>query len=140
MVKVAVAQFSGNTNRQTNVDTAERLARKAADEGGRVVCFPELASSIYFCYDRSPKYFELAEPIDGPSVTQMRGVARETRTVLVYPFYELDAGHHRFNSAAVIGPDGELIGKYRKSSIPAILRMRTDGETPGDRTASSSAS
>jgi N-carbamoylputrescine amidase len=131
VVKVAVAQFSGNVDRQANVDKAEALARRAAGEGARVVCFPELASSIYFCYERNPAFFGLAEPVDGPSVTQMRRVARQTGTVIVYPFYELDAGR-RFNTAAVIGPDGELIGQYRKNSIPAILRTRTAGETPGD--------
>ncbi len=131
MVKVAVAQFSGSVDREANVDKAVALARQAAREGARIISFPELASSIYFCFDRDPKWFECAEPIDGPSMTRMREVARETGMVIVYPFYELD-GDRRYNTAAVIGPDGELIGKYRKNSIPAILQTRTSGETPAD--------
>ena len=131
MVKVAVGQFSGSLDRQANVDRAVALARQAAAEDARVICFPELCSSIYFCFTSDPAFFALAEAIDGPSVTQMRRTAQETGQVIVYPFYELDGGL-RFNTAAVIGPDGELIGKYRKNSIPAILRTRTAGETPGD--------
>lgn len=131
MVKAALAQFSGSTDRQKNVDKATALARQAAENGARIITFPELATTTYFCYERNEAFFDWAEPVDGPSVEQMRGVARETEMVIVFPFYELDAGR-RFNTAVVIGPDGELIGKYRKNSIPAILRTQTAGETPAD--------
>ena len=131
VVKAALAQFSGNIDRQVNVDKAAALARQAADAGAKIVTFPELATSIYFCFGRDPNFFACAEPINGASIEQMRGVARETGTVIVFPFYELDDGV-RYNTAAVIGPDGELIGKYRKNSIPAMLRTQTLGETPAD--------
>lgn len=131
MVRVALAQFSGHESKEVNVQKAEALARQAAGNGAKIVCFPELSTTIYFCFDRDRKHFELAEPVPGPAVDRMRKVAQETGTVLVYPLYENDNGV-LYNTAAVIGPDGELIGRYRKMSIPQILRTVQPGETPGD--------
>jgi beta-ureidopropionase len=131
MVRVALAQFSGHESKEVNIRKAEDLARQAAGNGARIVCFPELCTTTYFCYDRDPRYFALAESVPGPAVDRMRRVARETGTVVVYPLYENDHGT-LYNTAAVIGPDGELIGRYRKMSIPQILRTVGPGETPGD--------
>jgi N-carbamoylputrescine amidase len=130
-VRVALAQFSGHIDKNINIEKAESLARQAAGNGAQVVCFPELCTTIYFCFDRDKKWFETAEPVPGPAVDRLRRVAKETGTVLVYPLYENDGGV-LYNTAAVIGPDGELIGKYRKMSIPQILRTVKAGETPGD--------
>lgn len=131
MVRVALVQFSGHESREVNGRKAEDLARQAAGNGARIICFPELCTTIYFCFDRDPRFFELAEPVSGPSVDRMRRVAEETRTALVYPLYENDGGT-LYNTAVMIGPDGEIIGRYRKMSIPQILRTVKPGETPAD--------
>ena len=126
MVRAALVQFSGHIDKNINIEKAENLARQAAGNGAKVVCFPELCTTIYFCFDRDKKWFETAEPVPGPAVDRLRQVARETGTVIVYPLYENDNGV-LYNTAAVIGPDGELIGKYRKMSIPQILRTVKSG-------------
>jgi N-carbamoylputrescine amidase len=131
MVRVALAQFSGHESKDVNVRKAEDLARQAAGNGARIICFPELATTVYFCFDRDRKWFAAAEPVPGPAVNRLAAVARETSTVIVYPLYENDHGT-LYNTAAVIGPDGNLIGRYRKMSIPQILRTVRPGETPGD--------
>jgi len=131
MARVALVQFSGHASKNVNVQKAEDLARQAAGNGAQIICFPELCTTTYFCYERNPAFFELAEPVPGPAVDRMRKVARETGTVLVYPLYENDGGT-LYNTATVIGPDGRLIGKYRKMSVPQILRTVGKGETPAD--------
>ena len=131
-VRVALAQFSGHIDKNVNVEKAENLARQAAGNGAKVVCFPELCTTIYFCFDRDKKWFETAEPVPGPAVDRLRTVARETGTVIVYPLYENDNGV-LYNTAVVIGPDGGLIGKYRKMSIPQILRTVKSGRDAGRR-------
>jgi N-carbamoylputrescine amidase len=132
MVKVALAQYSGNTNKEVNVRKAETMAREAATNGAKIICFPELSTTIYFCYELNPDNFQLAESVPGPSVDRMRQVARETGTVIVYPLYEIDDGI-RYNTAVLIGTDGEIVGKYRKSSIPQFRRtMNPDDPPPGD--------
>jgi predicted amidohydrolase len=67
-VRVALAQFSGHIDKNINVEKAENLARQAAGNGAQVVCFPELCTTIYFCFDRDKKWFETAEPVPGPAV------------------------------------------------------------------------
>jgi beta-ureidopropionase len=131
MVRAALVQFSGHESKERNIRKAEDLARQAAGNGARIICFPELATTIYFCFDRDRKWFETAEPVPGPAVDRLARVASETKTVIVYPLYENDRGA-LFNTAAVLGPDGRLIGKYRKMSIPQILRTMKAGETPAD--------
>src|SRR5205814_6343705 len=76
MARIALVQFSGNTSKDVNVRKAEDLARQAAGNGAKIVCFPELCTTTYFCYENNPAFFDLAEPVPGPAVDRMRTVAR----------------------------------------------------------------
>lgn len=61
----------------------------------------------------------------------MAALARETGTVLLCPIFERTGDGRFFNTAAVLGPDGELVGKYRKSSIP-FMDPRLSAEPRGN--------
>ena len=128
---IAGAQFSGNVDKAANIRTASRLVRRAAEAGAKIVCLPELFNTMYFCVERRPEYFDWAEPIPGPTTDTMAALARETGTVLICPVFERTADGTYYNAAAVLGPDGELLGKYRKSSIPFMDRARSH-EPRGD--------
>ena len=117
-MKIAGVQFVGNVDREVNVTTAIRLVRQAAGQGARIVCLPELFSTMYFCVETRREYFDWAEPIPGPTIDRMAAVARETGIVLIVPIFERAPDGRFYNAAAVIDPDGRVIGKYRKSSIP----------------------
>jgi predicted amidohydrolase len=52
MVRVALAQFSGHESKEINVQKAENLASQAAGNAARIICFPELCTTIYFCFGR----------------------------------------------------------------------------------------
>ena len=131
MVKIAGVQFIGHKHRETNIRTALTMVRAAADRGARIICLPELFSTMYFCVERRPEYFDWAEPIPGPTIRRVGAVARETGTVVIAPIFERAPDGRYFNAAAVVGPDGEVIGKYRKSSIPFMDRARS-AEPRGD--------
>jgi len=118
MVKIAGAQFVGSADKEANVRAAERLVRQAAAQGARIVCLPELFSTMYFCVETRREYFDWAEPIPGPTIERMAALAREAGIVLIAPIFERASDGRYFNSAAVLGPDGRLLGTYRKSSIP----------------------
>ena len=47
----------------------------------------------------------------------MQGLAARLKVTIPTSFFERD-GHHYFNTLAMIGPDGALMGTYRKSHIP----------------------
>jgi beta-ureidopropionase len=120
MVTIAGVQFAGNADKEINVRTAILMVREAADRGARIICLPELFSTMYFCVETRREYFDWAEPIPGPTIERMSDVARETGTVLIAPIFERAPDGRFFNTATFIGPDGQLIGKYRKSSIPLM--------------------
>src|SRR5262245_34015929 len=131
MPRIAGVQFTGNIDKAVNVETAIRLVRQAAAQGAQIICLPELFNTMYFCVERRREYFDWAEPIPGPTIERMARVARETGAVLICPIFEGTPGGTFYNTAAVMGPDGGLIGKYRKSSIPFMDRVRSS-EPRGD--------
>jgi len=73
-------------------------------------------------------YADVAEPIPGPSTEYFGRLARQYNLYLVPGLLER-AGHLVYNVAVLIGPDGQVIGKYRKVCLP---RGEVDGGvTPG---------
>lgn len=121
MPRAGVAQFTGSVSWEENIAAVRRLAERAAEAGVNLLCFHELASTIYPPFAEDPALFSLAEPEDGPSVGAARAIARETGLALVYPFFERDNDRY-YNSAIVFGPHGETLMKYRKTSVP-ITRL-----------------
>jgi N-carbamoylputrescine amidase len=120
MVRIAGIQFVGHVDKDVNVRNAIRLVREAAAGGARIICLTELFSTMYFCVETRWEYFDWAEPIPGPTIDRMAEVARETGTVLIAPIFERAPDGLFYNAAAVIDPDGRVIGQYRKSSIPLM--------------------
>lgn len=133
MPQVALAQFSARHDRDYNLSQVTRHISDAAARGIDLVCFHELANTIYFCFRNDPAFRELAEPEDGKSVTEVRSAAAAAGVAVVYPYYEsAEGGAKLFNTALAIDGTGEIVGRYRKMSIPQILRTVTGGETPAD--------
>jgi N-carbamoylputrescine amidase len=92
--------------------------RVAAARGAQVICLQELFNAPYFCKSLRADRFDIAEPLDGTTVTTMQALAKELAVVLIVPFYERQAPGLYRNSATVIDADGALLGAYRKMHIP----------------------
>ena len=60
---------------------------------------------------------ECAESVPGPSTEFFGALAKQHDLHLVVPVVERD-GHLLYNTAALVGPDGQMIGKYRKVTLP----------------------
>lgn len=60
---------------------------------------------------------EVAELIPGPTTNFFADQAKKHRFHLVVSLYERDR-HLVYNTAVLLGPDGTLIGKYRKVCLP----------------------
>lgn len=100
-----------------NLDHAITRISEAARAGAKIVCLQELFRSRYFCQTNDKKFFELAEPVPGPTTEALGKVAREKKVVVVASLFEKD-GKRYFNSACVLDADGRFLGKYRKVHIP----------------------
>ena len=121
MRKIAVAALQlplGSWDEADNIAAVSALVEQAAAGGAQVILPPELFSSPYFCRVEDDALFALAKPVvEHPSVIAMRKLAAGLKVAIPTSFFERD-GHHYYNTIAVIGPDGEIQGTYRKSHIP----------------------
>jgi N-carbamoylputrescine amidase len=115
---VGLVQMTPTPDAQENLDRAVHLVREAAGGGAEVVCLPELFRTPYFCQVEDADTFNLAESIPGPSTRALGEVARQKKLTVIVPLFEKRAPGLYHNSAAVIGPDGAIIGIYRKMHIP----------------------
>ncbi len=94
------------------------LAGQAADAGAQIICTQELFRSQYFCQTEEHGYFELAEPVPGPSTEAFQRLARENAVVVIAAIFEKRGPGLYHNSAAIIDADGSVLGVYRKMHIP----------------------
>ncbi len=115
---IACIQDGVAADRAATVDASVARIRDAHARGAQIVCLKELFDAPYFCKTLDQSRFDLAEPVDGPTITRMRALAKELDVVLIVPFYERQAAGLYRNSAAVIDADGTLLGLYRKMHIP----------------------
>ncbi|MBM3725989.1 MAG: carbon-nitrogen hydrolase [Acidobacteria bacterium] len=116
-----------------NLDRAVAGIREAAARGAQVVCLQELFRSPYFCLKEDAAIFDLAEAIPGPSTQVLGRVAKELGVAVVASLFERRAAGVYHNTAAVLGPDGDLLGIYRKMHIPDDpLYYEKYYFTPGD--------
>ena len=115
---VALIQMSCDADPAWNVRTAIDQIARAARGGAKLICLPELFRSLYFCQKQDYKCFQLAEPIPGPTTQLLSTVAKKHKITLVSSLFEKRAGGLYHNTAVVFGPNGKILGTYRKMHIP----------------------
>ena len=108
--KAAVAQmdFEGGDIKK-NLKKAIGLIEKAAGEGAELVCLPEYLPTGLVS-DRSD---ELSESIPGESTELLGEAAEQNGVFVVFSMAEKFDGD-LYNTAVLLGPEGEIIGKHRK--------------------------
>jgi predicted amidohydrolase len=94
-----------------------------------LLVLPELWRVGYFGFDR---YASEALALDDAVETE-RMYARERRCTVVTGTLERDGGD-LFNTVAVISPDGEILGSYRKRHLFTYGSREGELLTPGDQT------
>jgi predicted amidohydrolase len=103
---------SGKSPRENCAEFAPLIAEAAEKHADLVVLGETIPSASL-----KAKPEEIAESIPGPSTSYFAELAKQHRVHLVLSLYEREA-HLIYNSAVLLGPDGSLIGKYRKVSLP----------------------
>ena len=126
VVQCGPAQESPKLNAQANL---ELILEATKDRKPNIIVFSELSTTQYFCGFNDPRWFDLAEPLDGPNIQVFREIASELGSHILLTFYERGAVKGEFfNSVAVIDgvgnlvpgvlPDGREVRCYRKNHIP----------------------
>ncbi len=88
------------------------IIAEAAKQRVTLLVLPEVLT-----YGGGQTYAECAEPIPGPSTDFFGKLAKEHEVHLVPGLIERDR-HLIYNVAVLIGPDGRILGKYRKVCLP----------------------
>jgi predicted amidohydrolase len=128
-ITIAVAQIDiAFADRERNLAKMLEVLAQAANEGARLVVFPEAALTGY-CFDSLNEAWPHGEPIPGPSTERITEACRRLGIFCIYGLLEAD-GDRLFNACALVGPEG-LVGSYRKIHLPFLGVDRFT--TPGDR-------
>ncbi|MEW9551149.1 nitrilase family protein [Nonomuraea sp. NPDC050783] len=115
-LRCATVQFEHRPDDKTyNLARIETYVRAAAADGVQIIAFPEMCLLGYWHLRRhTPERLqELAEPVDGPSITAVRELAVERGIAVGVGFLEHDADRRLYNSYAVCLPDGR-VHRHRK--------------------------
>lgn len=113
-VRLATVHFrpSGKSP-QTNCQDYSPLIASAAKQKADLVV---LGETLTF-YGTGKSYVDCAEPIPGPSTKYFGDLARQHNLYIVAGLLERDR-HLVYNVAVLLGPDGTIVGKYRKVCLP----------------------
>lgn len=115
VVRLATVHYqpeAGTTNRDKCELFAPFIA-DAAKQNADLVVLPETLTH----YRKSGAYQDSAETIPGPSTDYFGELAKQHDLYIVAGLLERE-GHLIYNTAALLGPAGELVGKYRKVTLP----------------------
>ena len=118
LITIAALQLPLPGPLAANIAAVSALVEEAADRGAQIILPPELFEGSYFCGIEDEALFSAAYPIaEHPSVIAMQALATKRKVAIPTSFFERDGPHH-YNTLAMIGPDGAIMGSYRKSHIP----------------------
>jgi len=107
--------------KQAMIDKHLGCISQAAKAGAQIVCLQEIFYGPYFCAEQQTRWYDFTELVpDGPTIRLMQEQARKHRLAMIVPIYEREIEGIYYNTAAVIGPDGTYLGKYRKTHIPHV--------------------
>lgn len=130
-MRVAVGQFASGPDKEANRRRAVELVRAGADGGAGLVVLPEASMHGFGAADAD--LAAVAEPLDGPFVTDLAAASAATGVVAVAGLFEVsDVPGRAFNTVVVVGPGG-LLASYRKVHLYDALGWReSDRVEPGD--------
>jgi len=132
IVRIAVVQNSIHRPTTDSVDDQykaiqdriELMIDAAAGMGTNVLCLQEAWTMPFaFCTREKYPWLEFAEDAEnGRSTKFLKGLAKKYNMVIISPILERDYSHGGviWNTAVVIGNNGNYIGKSRKNHIPRV--------------------
>jgi predicted amidohydrolase len=135
ILRAAAIQLTATPDKARNLEAADRLVRRAARDGARLIVLPEKWSVL----GRGTDLLAGAEPLDGPAVAWARDAAHELGVDLVAGSISerVDGEEKLRNTSLHIGPDGDIRAVYRKLhmfdvEVDGTVYRESEHEAPGD--------
>jgi predicted amidohydrolase len=116
-MRVAVLQFTADVDKAANLDRLVAMVRDAGAAGADLVVAPEAAMHPFGRPDDA--LAPVAESLDGPFVGGLGAAARAAGVTVLAGMFEVvaDDPERVFNTVVALGPQGDLLGRYRKQHL-----------------------
>lgn len=103
------------------VKMSDFVSKIASQQKVDLIVFPELATSGY---ELGVRFTELAQRVPGPTVNLMAQRAAEFGVYIAFGLVTKERVESiLYNSAVLVGPDGEVLGAYNKAHLRGEERM-----------------
>lgn len=116
-MKISTAQFENRSgDKAYNLSVIEKLAKRAAEEGSKVIAFHECSITGYTFARKLTReqMLDLAEFIPhGESVLKLTEIAKKQNIIILAGLFEKDADDNLFKAYVCVDKNG-LVAKYRK--------------------------
>jgi predicted amidohydrolase len=122
-VTVAVVQMEPELNQMEDnlVKISELIAQVATAQKTDLIVFPELCTTGYEC---GVRFTDLAQRVPGPTVNLIAQRASEYGLHVVFGMPSKEKVESvLYDSAVMVGPDGDVIGEYRKAHLKGEERL-----------------
>lgn len=116
-LRVGLLQMNCEHAKEQNLAQAAELISQAAQASAQIVCLPEQFALPWFPLEQDAAKHAWAEPEGGPIYQAMQALAVKHHVGILASLYER-ADEQLFSAVYLLGPDGLLVGKYRKNHIP----------------------
>ncbi|HYE33728.1 MAG TPA: carbon-nitrogen hydrolase family protein [Methylomirabilota bacterium] len=103
----------GTKSAGESVEKFCKLAEAESNARLDILCLPEGITVI----GNGKSYAAVSESVPGPTTERLGKLARQLRSYVVAGLYERE-GAVIYNTAVLLGRDGKLVGKYRKTHLP----------------------
>ena len=105
--------------KQAMFDKHVPLIEEAGKKGVQVLCLQEIFNGPYFCPSQDPRYYDMAEPVPGPTTEGIAKIASKHRMAVVIPVYESIVRRET--------QDAQL-AKHTDPAAPVVVEVRRQGE------------
>jgi predicted amidohydrolase len=122
-ITIATVQMKPELGNNENnlVKMSEQISKIASQQKVDLIVFPELMTTGY---ELGVKFTELAQRVPGPAVNLMSQRAADAGVYIAFGMPTKEKVESiLFNSAVLVGPEGELVGQYNKVHLRGEERM-----------------
>lgn len=134
MNKIAIAQISSSTDKQTNRTAALGHIEEARKMGAGLIAFPEFLMAFSPASQSAEELTQVAESVGGAFITAICAAANANGIAVIAPIYETSPVTRRvFDTAVWIDAKGRVASVYRKLHLyDAFGFKESDKFHPGD--------
>ncbi|MBA3052786.1 carbon-nitrogen hydrolase family protein, partial [bacterium] len=123
-----------NDIKRNTAHALEMLDKAQKYHSADLVVFQETVTTGFTPNMDFESFYNIIDTVPGRHMKPVMKEAAKRKMHIVWPVYEKDPVEKKiYNSAVLIGPDGEIIGKYRKTHPFGSESVKTGGwTTPGN--------